>query len=286
MGKIWELDFYSRPILDDNGKKRWEVLVCESPLSVDADPDNLFRYSQYCSNTEVNSIWLTAALETAIAEAGSSPTQIRFFRRQMNNMITRTCQDMGIAAKQSRRTIALHQWLEQRYESVYPNEEGYQPSTNPSVNYGTTPPQPLPDALKGQKWAFVSLQASDLSDMPEWDIDFGEGFPLKLTGISPDTQVPGVIIFSSRAIPLAGWLSGLELAFLRIEPNPKPQLVLETGSSDAWILADLVPKVLPEANEFMAAKEQAQGVHFIAVQENPESESFAGFWLLQELHLA
>ena len=23
----WELDFYSRPLLDDNGKKRWEVLI-------------------------------------------------------------------------------------------------------------------------------------------------------------------------------------------------------------------------------------------------------------------
>lgn len=24
----WELDFYSRPILDPDGKKRWELLIC------------------------------------------------------------------------------------------------------------------------------------------------------------------------------------------------------------------------------------------------------------------
>ncbi|MFM5983304.1 MAG: Tab2/Atab2 family RNA-binding protein, partial [Sphaerospermopsis kisseleviana] len=34
MGSIWELDFYSRPILDANQKKVWEVLVCESPTDV------------------------------------------------------------------------------------------------------------------------------------------------------------------------------------------------------------------------------------------------------------
>ncbi|MEB3214919.1 MAG: Tab2/Atab2 family RNA-binding protein, partial [Nostocales cyanobacterium 94392] len=32
MGNIWELDYYSRPILDENNKKIWEVLICETPL--------------------------------------------------------------------------------------------------------------------------------------------------------------------------------------------------------------------------------------------------------------
>ncbi|MGF1490314.1 MAG: Tab2 family RNA-binding protein, partial [Prochloraceae cyanobacterium] len=35
-----------------------------------------------------------------------------------------------------------------------------------------------------------------------------------------------------------------------------------------------------EAKGFEAAKEKANGVHFLAVQSSPESESFAGFWLL------
>ncbi|MEO0970614.1 MAG: Tab2/Atab2 family RNA-binding protein, partial [Cyanobacteria bacterium J06639_18] len=34
MGSIWELDYYSRPILDEDQKKVWEVLICESPLDI------------------------------------------------------------------------------------------------------------------------------------------------------------------------------------------------------------------------------------------------------------
>jgi hypothetical protein len=40
---------------------------------------------------------------------------------------------------------------------------------------------------------------------------------------------------------------------------------------------------LNEAKGFESAKEKAQKVHFIAVQSDPTSEAFAGFWLLQEL---
>ena len=54
---IWELDFYSRPILDENKKKLWEVLICESATDVAQSPDSLFRYSQFCSSKTVNSIW-------------------------------------------------------------------------------------------------------------------------------------------------------------------------------------------------------------------------------------
>jgi len=27
----WEIDFYSRPILDTDGRKRWELLICSTP---------------------------------------------------------------------------------------------------------------------------------------------------------------------------------------------------------------------------------------------------------------
>ncbi|MFN6171941.1 MAG: Tab2 family RNA-binding protein [Dolichospermum sp.] len=33
------------------------------------------------------------------------------------------------------------------------------------------------------------------------------------------------------------------------------------------------------------AKEQANGVHFIGVQSDSQSQDFAGFWLLQEINL-
>jgi hypothetical protein len=286
MGSIWEIDFYSRPILDENQKKVWEVLVCESPSDIRSQTDSLFRYAQYCPSTQVNSGWLRTALQEAINKATEAPIKIRFFRRQMNNMITKACQDLGIPAQPSRRTLVLNQWLQQRMAEVYPQEPGYQEGTNPSVRLDSPLPQRLPDALEGQQWVFVSLSAADLAEMPEWDIGFGEAFPLELAQLSKETRIPGVLIFSPRALPLAGWMSGLELAFLRIDDSAGTRLILETGATESWILANIKnPQTIAEAQGFTDAKQKANGVHFIGVQSNPQAESFAGFWLLQEVTL-
>ncbi len=286
MGTTWEIDFYSRPILDENQKKVWEVLVCESPMDTRTKPDLLFRYAKFCPSTQVNSVWLQTALEEAIAKAPQAPTKIRFFRRQMNNMIVKACQDLGTPAQPSRRTLALHQWLQHRMEQVYPQEPGYQAVTNPSVRFEAPAPQRLPDALIGQQWTFVTLEASAFEEMHEWDIGFGEAFPLQMSGVTSETKIPGVIIYSPRAVPLAGWMSGLELAFLKFDNRPVAKLLLETGASESWILANLKDaKIQAQAQEFEDTKQKANGVHFIAVQSSPQVESFAGFWLLQELNL-
>lgn len=287
MGTIWELDFYSRPILDEQKKKVWEVLICESPLSLDRPTDSLFRYAQFCPSTDVNSGWLKGALETAIAQASATPDKIRFFRQSMNNMITKACADAGIPAQLSRRTFALSQWLQQRMQTVYPAEAGYQAAASSSVSFATTAPQPLPDALIGEKWQFVSLPASAFDEMNEWSIDFSEVFPLSLAGLTPETAIPGLLVFSSRALPLAAWMSGIELAGVQFDQEQSPRLLLETGLNDRWNLAALPsPELQAEAQQFEAAKQAANGVHFLAVQTNPESEAFAGFWLLQAIILS
>ena len=287
MSTIWELDFYSRPILDENNKKVWEILICESPQDVKTPSESLFRYAEYCASSEINSVKLGQVLQEAIARAPKPPDRIRFFRQAMNNMITKACEDVGLPVVLSRRTIALNQWLNQRMQEEYPKHPGFQPGTNPSVNFAATAPQRLPDALVGQKWAFVTLEAGAFDEMGEWAIDFGEAFPLDLVGLSRDRRIPGLIIFSSRATPLAAWMSGLELACLKFDTESAPSLLLETGVSDRWILASLNNTQLQaEAKNFEAAKQQANGIHFIAVQTDPENEAFAGFWLLQETDLA
>ncbi|WP_413162667.1 Tab2/Atab2 family RNA-binding protein [Capilliphycus salinus ALCB114379] len=284
MGTIWELDFYSRPLRDEEGKKVWEVLICQTPLEISDRADSLFRYTQFCPSTDVNSIWLQGAIQEAIKEAPEPPQRIRFFRRPMANMITKACKDLAIPAAASRRTYALFQWLEEREEKYYPSLPNYQETSNPSVQFIESPPQRLPDALQGEKWAFVSLEASAFNDMPEWDIGFGEAFGLPMVGLSEDTQIPGLIVFSSRATPLAAWMSGLELAFLRFNKSDRPSLVLETGENDSWVLASLADaSTQAEAEQFEQAKRQAKNVHFLAVQSDPNSESFAGLWILKEL---
>jgi hypothetical protein len=286
MGSIWELDFYSRPILDEKQKKVWEVLICESPLDIRSETDSLFRYAKYCSSTEVNSGWLRTVLQEAINQAPEAPIKIRFFRRQMNNMIMKACEDVGIPAQASRRTLVLNQWLKQRMEEVYPLEPGYQGGTNPSVRLETPLPQRLPDALEGKQWVFVSLTAGDFAEMPEWEIGFGEAFPLEVAQVSKETIIPGILIFSPRALPLAGWMSGLDLAFLKFDTSIGERLILETGVNESWILANIKnAQTLAEAKGFEDAKQKANGVHFIGVQSDPQAESFAGLWLLQEVNL-
>lgn len=285
---VWELDFYSRPVLDEDGKKRWEVLICESPNSMERSPDNLFKYAQYCSSKTVNSLWLREAIEKAIAESATTPKKIRFFRRQMNNMIVKACEEIGINPVPSRRTYALNQWLNERTVNFYPQEVGYDQKTanTASVKYPPLNAIPLPDAVRGDqgdKWLLVSLTAADFNEMKDWDIAFEESFSLALLDIQPNTVIPGLIIYSPRANPLAAWMSGLEMGYLQLEKGDRPQLRLETGLSDSWTLINLTnPETVKQAEDFETAKQKAKGVHFLAVQLNPESEAFAGFWLLKE----
>ena len=286
MATIWELDFYSRPILDERQKKLWELLICQSPISINEATDSLYRYSEFTNSQQVNSIWLGRAIEKAIAQAPEPPEKIRFFRRQMNNMIAKACGELAIPIALSRRTYLLNQWLEQRMEEVYPTYPGYQPGTNSSGQYMNSVPQPLPDALIGEKWTFVSLEAGAFTEMSEWDIDFGEVFPLTMMNLTPNSLIPGLIIYSSRAQPIAAWISGLELAFVQFNHGSPARLLLNTGGNDCWILANLTnPSIIAEAKTFSEAKSKAKEVHFLAVQSDPESESFAGFWLLQEINI-
>ena len=231
MATIWELDFYSRPILDERQKKLWELLICQSPIGINDATDSLYRYSEFTNSQQVNSIWLGRAIEKAIAQAPEPPEKIRFFRRQMNNMIAKACAELAIPIALSRRTYLLNQWLEQRMEEVYPTYPGYQPGTNSSGQYMNSAPQPLPDALIGEKWTFVSLEAGAFTEMSEWDIDFGEVFPLTMMNLAPNSLIPGLIIYSSRAQPIAAWISGLELAFVQFNHGSPARLLLNTGGN-------------------------------------------------------
>ena len=62
----WELDFYSRPIIEENGKKRWELIISSTKNFKSKD---IFLWNKICPANEVNSIWLTKALNEAVKEA-------------------------------------------------------------------------------------------------------------------------------------------------------------------------------------------------------------------------
>jgi hypothetical protein len=267
--------------LDDNNKKIWELLIC--------DRDRAFEWIAECPSNEVNSNWLAKQLEAAMAAAGQTPQKVRFFRPSMSNIITRGCRQVGLTAQASRRMFTLLNWLRERMQTVYPQQPGFQsadPQPLPLQTLQPVKPEPIPNALMGERWLLVSLAAADFASASEWSMDFGELF--NTLSLAPDLVIPGIIIISSRALPLAAWMSGVDPVFLKFAHRlDRVQLLLEAGEEASWILTTLQAgkdnKAISEGESFEAAKQKAGGIHFMAIQKNPEDEEFAGFWLLNEV---
>ena len=283
MSKIWELDFYSRPLLDSNNKKVWELLIC--------DRERQFEWVRECPSSEVNSEWLASQLNDCVVETGDAPIKIRFFRPSMTNIIMRGCKLAGITGQASRRVFTMSAWLAERMASIYPNRDGFQavdPNPLPLKVLAPQDPKPVPDALMGQRWISVSLKASDFADANEWSMDFSE--LLDISNLDPETIISGLIIISARAIALAAWMSGVDPVFLKFERNllgDRTQMQLEASADARWILANLqAPKdkiAIEQGAAFEKSKQNSQGFHFLAVQSNPDEENFAGFWMLKEV---
>jgi hypothetical protein len=280
----WELDFYSRPILEPDGKKRWELLICATPAAgVASEP---FRWVRPCPATSVNSVWLREAIELALVEAEQRglgrPRRLRTWRAAMRPMVQRAAEGLGLELVPSRRTYALVSWLQERERLVYPQEPGYM--AGPLA----PPPQalrpiavPLPEAARGDSWAWATLPLGVLAAASEWELGFAGLVPLP-EAVSAELPVPGIRLFSStRALALAGWLAGLEPVRLEISG---PKLVLEAGLEDRWLLTNLPAEEAEVATAaFAAAREQAGGLQFLAVQASEQDQRFEGFWLLRDL---
>jgi hypothetical protein len=288
----WELDYYSRPILEPDGKKRWELLICSTPeISATGEgpgdgPEHSFRWVMPCPASSVNSIWLKEALEQALGAAAAQgfgpPRRLRCWRASMRTMVQRAAEGLGLELVPSRRTYALVSWLQEREREVYPQEPGYM--AGPLA----PPPQPirpiavpLPEAARGESWAWATLPLEALAGATEWELGFAGLVPLP-PDLSPQVPVPGIRLFSSaRALALAGWLAGLEPVRLEISGQ---QLVLEAGLEDRWLLSDLpADEAKAAAAAFAAARQQAGGLQFLAVQAREDDQRFEGFWLLRDL---
>lgn len=286
-GADWELDFYSRPILEDDGRKRWELLVTSSPQGGEASPP--FRFAKRCPSGEVNSLWLTDALREAIHTAEASqhgaPLRLRCWRSSMRTMVQRASAELGLEVIASRRTYALLDWLQQREREVYPQEDGFMagPLAPPPAPI-PTPPVPLPEAVQGDAWSWATLPAGLLRDAHEWPMSFSGLVPLP-DGVADDAAIPGLRLFSrSRALAVAGWLGGLEPVQLTVEGR---QLLLEAGQDDRWLVSDLDEQASAEITTALQnSRTTMAGLQFIAVQTSPEEQSFAGFWMLRDIPMA
>lgn len=280
----WELDFYSRPILEADGKKRWELLICSTPdLVTGAEP---FRFIRACPASSVNSSWLkqalNAALESAAEQGLGQPRRLRCWRASMRTMVQRAAEGLGLELIASRRCYALVEWLQERERTVYPLEEGYMAGP---LAPGPLPIQPLalplPEAARGDSWDWATLPIEALREAPEWSLGFNGLVPIPAQ-LDGEVAVPGLRLFSAtRALAIAGWLSGLEPVRLDISGR---QLVLEAGLEDRWLLANLNDdEAEAAAQAFRLSIAEAGGLQFVAVQTSASATSLEGFWLLRSL---
>ncbi len=280
----WELDFYSRPIIESDGKKRWELLISSTQ---DFSGQATFRWEKTCPANEVNSIWLSNALNEALTEAKLQgwviPKKLRCWRTSMKTMIKKAAEKAGIEVVESRRTFSLIEWMAQREREVYPKEEGYLsgPIAPNPIEVAASQAEPLPEAIRGDAWSFSYLTIGNLREAYEWPMSFNSLIPIKEELID-DTPIPGLRLFSkSRALPLSAWLSGLEPVKLIVENN---QLVLEAGQEDRWLVTDMDKSYAEEVKQALInARKDADGIQFIAIQSSPEEETFTGFWMLKDI---
>jgi hypothetical protein len=294
---------------DDNNKKLWQILITDSIGS--------FRYIHRLPSNQVNSKTVRQVVDNFMDNMSIKPNTIRFFRGAMFNMIQIALSEIpNVTSKPSRCTFALASWLEELYTDVYPNMDGYNPSMV-SSNSNNSPsfldvrtPIKLPDALRGEKYAFVSLPLQEFLPLPpdnnndennnnsncgitSENIGVGRLCPIPksfydTTTLSRTTQlaaadifVQGVVILSSRAPALAAWLAGTEVVALQADLR-KRILTMETDIDNQYLMAKLNDQQRIEAVAFEEGKDMLQGLHFISVQKT-EDDDPEGFWLLREL---
>lgn len=275
----WELDCYSRPVLVD-GKKLWEVLITDSTGTL--------RICEALPSNRVNSRELRRVVEDAMDASSIKPSTIRFFRGAMFNMINIALSEVEVVARPSRCTFALASWLEERNRDVYPNMEGYKASmANPdafgSAFLDVRTPVKLPDALRGEKYAFVALPLAEFQrggDITNGNIGVGRLCPVDPT-LPADAFVQGIVILTSRAKALASWLAGTEVAGFKADLRRRT-LTMEADISTQYLVARLNDVQRAEGAAFEEGKDQLGGLHFVSVQED-EDDDPAGFWLMREI---
>ena len=271
----WELDCYSRPVIDGDGKKLWEVLI--------TDKSGSFRYLQKLPGSMVNSRNLRKTVEQVIDSSPVRPKKFRFFRSQMLNMITIALKNLDVEVKASKCTHNLQIWLEEREEHIYPKMDGYSPTLRQKTifDYESSEPDRLPDVLRAESYAFVALPAEVFFNGDISADNVGKGTLCPTTKMPKEGLINGIALFSQRADSIAGWMSGVEISDIEADLLGR-ELKISTDINKQYLLAPLGETQKKEARIFEKGKTDQSGYHFLSIQFTPESEEPEGFWLLRK----
>lgn len=262
---------------DERGKKMWELLICDETRS--------FEHAEFFPNNRINSVELSKAIERVIQSQGAKPRRFKFFRSQMQTIITRACNDAGIEPLASRRCQTLTSWLDDRVETIYKKHPGFDGQASPMMGFEASSPRPLPDALRGESWAFVALPLVGVREeieMVKRNKVFGDILEID-PNLPDDTLIPGIAVYTQRAAALSGWTKGLELGGISVDLD-MGTLILDTGVADSWQYARFrqTKELTQEAREWEQVKQATGGLHFLAIQTDEDAESTDGFWILQD----
>mmetsp|Transcript_21496 Transcript_21496/g.50946 ORF Transcript_21496/g.50946 Transcript_21496/m.50946 type:complete len:285 (+) Transcript_21496:171-1025(+) len=271
--EVWEIDFFSRPVLNKAGKRLWELII--------VNKNETFEHIEAIPNNLINSKELRKRIKQQIISAPIKPKVIKFFRSQMFNMINIALSELDVTIKPSRKTYSLLNKINQREETVYPEMEGYKPFMRDFQSYQTLKktPERMPDALRGEKYLFASIGESGIKEIVDQSPSFYDSY-ISSDKLQIEKNIPGIIIFSERSRSLSSWLDSIELFSLDCDIEQK-NVCLDCGLDTQYLFARLSEEQIKEAKIFEEEKNVSKGLHFIAIQKSIEKKEIDGFWLLK-----
>ena len=274
--KIWQIDFYYFPWLNNKESKKWKLLICDRAGSL--------VYEAECWQTQANAEWLIEQLRQAAGK--ELPAKIQVFRPQALGLLSIAAETLGIEIEATRRTTVLKRELNKQARQYGRQIPNYNP-----LALDKPPPQPLPEDLWGEKWNFASIAAGEIEqtfrDRPIPVLNLPESLlPLNL-GISSAVVVPGVVIYGGRkSLQIVRWLQQQQpvaLNYIPTEVGKSGGLVLEVGLVDRWVFATFEDEAVAKAAQnYEQSKQQSQGLHFLLVQPDDSGMTYTGFWLLKD----
>ena len=276
MSLPWQLDFYRRPLQDEEGNPLWELLICSADMT--------FTYGEFCSQSEASAPWVRAQLEKAYDLAGGWPSHIEIFRPQSVSLVEVACRDLPISVTPRRDIPAIKQWLRQR-GAWYPQLDNYVPQPYEPIALDRPAPVPVAKHLMGDVWQFASIAPTDLQRLTQEPIPIRAIDPALMPinlGLPSTAAIPGVIIDGGRqSMALAQWLQSARPVMLQYIAGGPNGLLLEAGRADRWIMATFEDEaVAAAARTFTERKLAAQGLHFLLVRPDDSGMTYTGLWLL------
>jgi len=275
----WQMDLYSRSVRvgGPKGKKLWELLI--------TDQTGNFRHIEQIDGRQVNSRTVCEAIIRVMQRSPVKPVLVRFFRDQMQTMLTIAIEGAELRVRASRSCWTLNDWLKEREDKVYPKMEGYDPTLKTLYTPFVFPPDPAPKDMKVAAYGLGMLQLKELLALANQVDNFiGCQLPPQLDTKDGDVSIPGIVFYTGyKTTQFSQAMLSREIAFVKANLADRA-IRIEANIYTTYDMAGIADKTLPYAARFENGKLAAQGLHYVAVAASAV-ERPVSLWLLRETAL-